>query len=194
MGDSRSRYDRCPWHRDLDAGRECHARTNAPVGTRSQGRTSWSAPTGDPAELAAEQRIYLVSEKLQIISEGDDAYASMALAAPESIIYIYRAAAPTTVSERDYRALVPTDIAVQFLPALMSLKQTQQLQALVLERTQWLTDHGVEISSFGGGGFGGPYVIGYAERTPPDNSLLKPFEIFGAGTIVFEHMERGRTY
>ena len=151
-------------------------------------------PTGDPAELAAEQRVYVVTEKLQIISEDDDAYASTAVAPPRLIIYIYRSSAPTTVSERDYRAVVPADIALEFLPALMSLKQTQQLQALVIERTKWLTDHGVEISSLGGSGRGGPYVIGYAERTPPDDSLLRPFEIFGTGTVVFEHMAPGTRY
>lgn len=147
-------------------------------------------PPTNPAEAAAEQRVYVVTEQLQGLTERDVAYESMALAPPKLIIYVYRTTARSSVSEHDYRALVPADIALQFLPALMSYTQEGQLTDLVKARTQWLTDHGVEISFFGGGGRGGPYEIGYAEHNPPDNSLLQPFEIFGPGTVVFQYQAR----
>ena len=146
-----------------------------------------SAPADSPSQRTADMRVEVVTDKLALLSPHDAAYEGIAVALPKLIICIYRTSAASAVAERDYRALVPTDIELQFEPALLTARQEGQLQALIGQRQQWLIDHGVQVSAYGANGQGGPYFIGYAEWVRPSDALLQPFEIFGRGTVVFKY-------
>ena len=145
-------------------------------------------PNTDPAELAAEQRLDPIAQQLTAIGTQDAALENVWIAPPRLLIQIYRTTAASSVSESTYSAAVPAGIEIEFLPALLSAGQEHQLDTLVESRRQWLADNGITLSQYGGNGRGGPYHVGYSEQTPPDNSLLQPFQIFGADTVVFENL------
>jgi hypothetical protein len=100
---------------------------------------------------------------------------------------VYRAAQDPGNLSAAYASVVPHGMTISYAHALLSEAQQNHLSALVGAQAGHLKNLGVHVTTYGGEDFpGGHYRIGYDPAfSKPSPELLRQFEVFGPGTVVF---------
>lgn len=127
-----------------------------------------------------------VADEVRKVGSTDPSFVDLAYLGGRKFV-TYRCNLATPIGDEPYRqAVAASSVQLVFQSAMLCTNQIHRLDQLVMASNMWLTQHGVQTASFGGG-TPGPYVIGYSESSPPSNSLLGRFLIYGPRTVVFKH-------
>ena len=85
----------------------------------------------------------------------------------------------------NYRADVPSDVSLRVTESMLTDAETKSLHQLVEAKAGWLAENGVTVREWGRDSQEGPFIIGYAGTTQPDDRLLDPFREYGEDTVEF---------
>lgn len=143
-----------------------------------------------PDEQALQNQISLVVHRIDdLAGVRDAAYDVAVFDIRARRLTIYRADSVPERRSTLYRPLIPGGISVQYAKALLSVKERNQLATVVRARQDDLRKRqGIQITGYGDEDTpGGRFVIGYDPSfTKPQDADLRPFEKYGAGTVVFK--------
>jgi hypothetical protein len=127
-----------------------------------------------------------VADRIRQVAAKDRSYVDMRLLVGNHFV-IDRCSRGGQTTETTYRDAVAGSAQVSFERATLCADQTAALTRLVTNNQAWLAQNGVQVSAFGAG-TPGPYVIGYSERSRPNDTLLRRFLGYGPGTVIFKHV------
>ena len=136
--------------------------------------------------VTAPRRVHFgkVEHQLEVLGASDPGFSEIEVDAPTNSLIVHLTAA-SHVGHHYYAKAVPGGVRLRFSTALLTQAQKDDLAQRVGQGLPWLRQHGVNTTGWGAGlNPDGPFEIGY-RGTIPDRRLLRRFEIYGPGTVVF---------
>jgi len=145
--------------------------------------------SGVPASVWAKQHaLDGVATQIEATGKADPGYSNVEVDAQSNAITIYLTAQSAQSRRASYEKLIPADVSVNFVPAMLSASQQDTLSAAVMANEATMTSSGITPTAWGVQTLGGPYVITYAPIPGAVTSMAavqSKFNLFGSGTVVF---------